>query len=288
MIYLVLSILTASSLLIFFKLFEKYKVNAPLAIAINYLAAAVVGLFYLKGNILPISAHWDWISISCALGFMFSIIFNLSRYTTQKIGMGITSVAMKLGVVFPVLIGILFYGEHFTALNYLGLGLGFISIYFINKPSQNNDIQETKYIYLLPLLVWIGSGVCDSAVQLIQIKFPTPASDGSFSFLAFLSAAISSISFVIYRRTPWDIRSILGGIALGVPNYYSIFFLVKALQEMKLQYQMDSSNLFMVNNLSIVICSVAIGLLFFKEKLNRWNVLGIVLSLISLYIINIK
>lgn len=288
MIYLVLSILTASSLLIFFKLFEKYKVNAPLAIAINYLAAAVVGLFYLKGNILPISAHWDWISISCTLGFMFSIIFNLSRYTTQKIGMGITSVAMKLGVVFPVLIGILFYGEQFTALNYLGLGLGFISIYFINKPSQNNDIQETKYIYLLPLLVWIGSGVCDSAVQLIQIKFPTPASDGSFSFLAFLSAAISSISFVIYRRTPWDIRSILGGIALGVPNYYSIFFLVKALQEMKLQYQMDSSNLFMVNNLSIVICSVAIGLLFFKEKLNRWNVLGIVLSLISLYMINIK
>jgi drug/metabolite transporter (DMT)-like permease len=206
--------------------------------------------------------------------------------TTQKVGMGITSVAMKLGVVFPVLIGILFYSEDFQWINYVGLLLGFSSIYFINKSSKDVDYKQDKLI--LPLLVWFGSGLCDSAVQLIQKSFPVPASNGMFSFTAFLSAATSSIAFVLFKRMKWDIKSLIGGIALGIPNYFSIYFLVKALQEMQKEFYMESSSLFMVNNLSIVILSVGIGLVLFREKLDRLKIFGLFLALVSLYLINYK
>jgi drug/metabolite transporter (DMT)-like permease len=206
--------------------------------------------------------------------------------TTQKVGMGITSVAMKLGVVFPVLIGILFYSEDFQWINYVGLLLGFSSIYFINKSSKDVDYKQDKLI--LPLLVWFGSGLCDSAVQLIQKLFPIPASNGTFSFTAFLSAATSSIAFVLFKRMKWDIKSLIGGIALGIPNYFSIYFLVKALQEMQKEFYMESSSLFMVNNLSIVILSVGIGLVLFREKLDRLKIFGLFLALVSLYLINYK
>lgn len=138
------------------------------------------------------------------------LVFNLSKMTTQKVGMGITSVAMKLGVVFPVLIGILFYSEDFQWINYVGLLLGLSSIYFINKSSKDVDYKQDKLIFILPLLVWFGSGLCDSAVQLIQKSFPIPASNGTFSFTAFLSAATSSIAFVLFKRMKWDIKSLIG------------------------------------------------------------------------------
>lgn len=285
MIYLLLSIGFSSSLLIFFKLFEKYKINAVLAIAINYLVAAIVGSMFLE-QVSVQSSDFDWLAISCGLGIMFSIVFNLSRLATQKVGMGMTSVAMKLGVVFPVIIGIAFYHEEFQAINYLGLILGFSSIYFINKPNKSVDYKGDRHILVLPILVWLGSGVCDSAVQLIQKQFPIPASNGMFSFTAFLSAAISSISFIIYQRMRWDIKSVIGGIALGIPNYFSIYYLVKALQSMHAEYQMTSSNLFMMNNLSIVVVSVAIGLILFREQLDRFKILGLFLALLSLYFIN--
>jgi drug/metabolite transporter (DMT)-like permease len=266
-------------------LFEIYKVNSVLAIAINYLVAAFVGLFFIQP--VPLSGtDINWIAISSCLGFMFSLIFNLSKMTTQKVGMGITSVAMKLGVVFPVLIGILFYSEDFQWINYVGLLLGFSSIYFVNKSSKDVDYKQDKLI--LPLLVWFGSGLCDSAVQLIQKLFPIPASNGTFSFTAFLSAATSSIAFVLFKRMKWDIKSLIGGIALGIPNYFSIYFLVKALQEMQKEFYMESSSLFMVNNLSIVILSVGIGLVLFREKLDRLKIFGLFLALVSLYLINYK
>jgi drug/metabolite transporter (DMT)-like permease len=274
-------------LLIFFKLFDKYKVNSVLAIAINYMVAAIVGSFFIEP--VPLSGtDIDWIAISCCLGFMFSIVFNLSNKATEKVGMGITSVAMKLGVVFPVLIGILLYKEDFQLVNYIGLLLGFSSIYFINKPSKGVEYKYNKLIFILPLLVWFGSGICDSAVQLIQKSFPVPASNGMFSFTAFLSAAISSIAFVLFKRMKWDIKSLIGGVALGIPNYFSIYFLVKALQEMHKEFQMESSSLFMINNLSIVVLSVGIGLVFFREKLDRLKIFGLFLALVSLYLINYK
>ena len=86
----------------------------------------------------------------------------------------------------------------------------------------------------------------------------------------------------------WDIKSLIGGVALGIPNYFSIYFLVKALQEMHNEFQMESSSLFMVNNLSIVILSVGIGLVFFREKLDKFKIFGLFLALVSLYLINCK
>ena len=51
MIYLILSIVSSSSLLVFFKLFEKYKVNAPQAIAVNYFVAAIVGYMMMEDRL---------------------------------------------------------------------------------------------------------------------------------------------------------------------------------------------------------------------------------------------
>lgn len=288
MIDLILSIVFSSSLLIFFKLFEKYKLNSILAIGINYLEATCLGLYFVdwdsvKGDV----TNLNWVFISIFLGCMFTMIFNFSRFATQKIGMGLTSVSMKLGVLFPVIIGIFCYREAFSNINFTGLAFGFIAIFFINKPSYSKEREFNKSLLFLPILVWVGSGICDSVVQYLQREFPIPCMNGIFSFTVFLSAFISSICFIIYKRIIWDWKSILGGICLGIPNYFSIYFIIRALKSMQNEYQMTSSNLFMVNNLTTVICSVLLGIIFFRERLNKFNIIGICMSLLALILINI-
>lgn len=290
MIFLVLSILFSSSLLIFFKLFERFKLNSLLAISVNYIIAAGIGFCFLDFNTINRGEELgsQWLIISILLGCMFTMIFNLSRFATEKIGMGITSVAMKLGVLFPVIIGILCYHETFNSVNYLGLFIGFLSIYFINKPSQNSQVQSEKFILILPLIVWVGSGICDSSVQYMQRNFTLVCQNGLFSFITFLSAFASSFIFILIKKVRWDLKSIIGGICLGIPNFFSIYFLIKALDSMKLIYKMSSANLFMINNLAIVIASVFLGVIFFKERLTKFNIFGICLSLGALILISIK
>ena len=73
-------------------------------------------------------------------------------------------------------------------------------------------------------------------------------------------------------------KNVLGGLILGIPNYGSIYFLLKTLNN----ENWDSSIVFPVNNIGIVCLSVLFALLIFKEKLSKANYLGLTLAILSI------
>ena len=79
----------------------------------------------------------------------------------------------------------------------------------------------------------------------------------------------------------FDYKSILGGTVLGIINYGSIFFLLKALHFEGL----ESSTIFTVNNVAIVMLSTILGLMLFKEHISRKNWIGIALAIISIALV---
>ena len=76
-------------------------------------------------------------------------------------------------------------------------------------------------------------------------------------------------------------KNILGGVVLGIPNYFSIYFLVLALRSGVL----ESSGIFTVNNVAIVMLSTLTGIVLFRERLLRKNWIGIVLAVISIFLV---
>ena len=68
-----------------------------------------------------------------------------------------------------------------------------------------------------------------------------------------------------------------------MPNYYSIIFLIKALQIKTL----DSSTLFTINNVGIVVASTLVGFLLFKEQFSLKNKLGILLAITAIVLVSI-
>jgi uncharacterized membrane protein len=78
-------------------------------------------------------------------------------------------------------------------------------------------------------------------------------------------------------------NSIIGGIALGVPNYFSIYFLLGALQNNVL----NSASVFTINNVAIVMLSTLLGIVLFREELSVKNWVGITLAVFSIILVAI-
>ncbi|MGY8910183.1 MAG: EamA/RhaT family transporter, partial [Flavobacteriales bacterium] len=70
-------------------------------------------------------------------------------------------------------------------------------------------------------------------------------------------------------------------IALGIPNYFSIVFLIKALQT----EGFESSTLFTINNVGTVILSTLVGILIFKEQFSIKNKIGVTLAIVGIVIV---
>ncbi|MEO0902479.1 MAG: EamA family transporter, partial [Bacteroidota bacterium] len=106
-----------------------------------------------------------------------------------------------------------------------------------------------------------------------------------FSAVVFGAAAITGIVFigVTSFKKPLKIntRNVLGGITLGIPNYFSIFFLVRALKN----EQFTSAAIFTLNNVAIVMLSTLVGVWFFKESMSLKNWGGIALAVISIVLV---
>ncbi|RXG23965.1 EamA-like transporter family protein [Leeuwenhoekiella polynyae] len=103
--------------------------------------------------------------------------------------------------------------------------------------------------------------------------------------MIFATAFILGLAVLIFQLIKGSqkiqLKNIIGGIALGVPNYFSIYFLVRALRHPSL----ESSTVFTLNNLGIVMVATLIGILFFKEKLSAKNWIGIGFAILSIILI---
>jgi uncharacterized membrane protein len=74
------------------------------------------------------------------------------------------------------------------------------------------------------------------------------------------------------------LKSLMAGLLLGIPNFFSMFLVMLGLQSGFLQ----ASEFFPINNIGIVVLASGIGYLWMKEELSLLNKIGILLSVIAI------
>lgn len=284
MIYLALSVLSSSLIFVVFKLFTRYKVETLVAIVVNYVVACFAGMAFYKGDItLSEIPEKPWFPGTVALGLLFILIFNLMAATAQRLGVSVASVATKMSLVIPVLFGVAVYREELGTLKILGIVLALAAVYFASAKGKSVKLQKASL--LLPLSVFLGSGIIDTSIKYIQEFYVQEDDYPIFSASVFAAAAVTGIVFIgitsLKKPVKISIRNVLGGIALGVPNYFSIYFLLKALQHDSL----NSASVFTINNVAIVMFSTLLGIVLFKEHISAKNWSGIGLAVISILLV---
>ena len=285
MIFLLLSILFSTGLFVIFKYFGIYKIDVLKAIFVNYIVAFSMGFFFAERQI-PISEIYlqPWFSGALFLGALFVSIFFVMAMTAQKNGVSVTSIAGKMSVVVPVFFGIILYNESVTFLKIVGIIMALIAVYLSSVKEEKSEKNGTL---LLPILLFIGSGTIDTLLKYIQENYVADEDvsifSGSLFGIAGVFAFLILVIKTIKKRASFGYKNIIAGIILGVPNYYSIIFLIKALQNKNF----ESSTLFTINNVAIVVVSTLVGLFFFKEKFSVKNKVGVAMAILGIVLVTI-
>ncbi|WP_392346142.1 GRP family sugar transporter [uncultured Polaribacter sp.] len=285
MIFLLLSILFSTGLFVIFKYFGIYKIDVLKAIFVNYIVAFSMGFFFAERQI-PISEIYlqPWFSGALFLGALFVSIFFVMAMTAQENGVSVTSIAGKMSVVVPVVFGIILYNESITFLKIVGIIMALIAVYLSSVKEEKSEKNGTL---LLPILLFIGSGTIDTLLKYIQENYVADEDVSIFSGSLFGIAGVFAFFILVIKtikkRASFGYKNIIAGIILGVPNYYSIIFLIKALQNKNF----ESSTLFTINNVAIVVVSTLVGLFFFKEKFSIKNKVGVVMAILGIVLVTI-
>jgi len=284
MLYLLLSVLFASALFVVFKLFDNFKIDTLQAIIVNYVIAFLFGYVTSNATIALLKIpEQPWFFGALFLGFLFISIFFVMALTAQKNGLSVASVAGKMSVVIPVIFGIVVYKESVGFVKILGILLALVAVYLSSAKSDDTPVKFKNLLY--PLLLFLGSGMIDTSLKYIEKKYvpenQIPIFLATIFGTAFMLGALFMIFKITQQKTSFQLKNVWGGIVLGMVNYYSMVFLLKALQTKG----MESSTLFTINNVAIVIFTTVFALVFFKEKLIKKNWIGIALAIISILLV---
>ena len=285
MFYLLFSICISSFLFVIFKLFDVLKINTFQAIVVNYLTAAILG-FYLSNNSVSFQQipSQPWFLGAFLLGIMFILVFNVMALTSQKNGLSVASVSSKMSVVIAIIFGVWYYEESIGLVKLIGILLALVAVYLTSIKEKNEIVKKNKD-FLFPVLLFFGSGAIDTSLKYVETSFVAEGGVPLFSATIFGCAFGLGVIVLLYQKVKgilsFEFKSILGGILLGVPNYFSIVYLLKALST----EGMESSTAFTLNNVGIVILSTLFGLFIFKEKLISKNWFGIIVAIVSIILI---
>lgn len=288
MIDLLITVGLFNVVVILFKLFPKYKVDNLQALIFNYLTAATLGLvMYLsKGHSFSITevVNSSWILHAIAIGVLFIVVFNFYAFGTQKVGVAISTVANKMSMIFPTIAGLILYSEtNFIFYKVLGFLFAMVGIYLTS--TKNGKLSfDKKYIWII-LAIFIGQGIADVLFGNCS-KLPGAEKQTELIFVVlFIIAALVGFIMLTGKSlgggSKFEARNILWGIAVGVPNFGTLFFMFRALQTSGL----DQSEVYPIISMGAVFSSAVIGWLLFKEKLTSSNWLGILFAILGIAVI---
>jgi len=292
MIFLFLSILSSAAIYVIFKYIDRFKINTFDVIIINYITASILGIILSDFNQISFSVFKDtWFPYSIIIGILFILLFVVIAKSSQIVGITITTVSNKMSVIIPIMVSIAIDPiDILTSMKAFGIFLALVAVFLTIYRKRKVDFHP-RDIYL-PVILFLGMGLVDSLVKYAQQNYVDDSILALFTVVLFVMAACTGLITKIFRKTPFsDLvkpKTIMWGMALGISNYGSLYFIIRALNHQTNNGNtFDGSIVFGINNLGVIALSVLIGILFFKEKLLKINWIGIIISFIAIYILSI-
>ena len=288
MLPLILTILCSLSISLLLTLNEKRRGDRMVAAAANYGVAALLGLVMAKGRIdLPP----EWLGASLLIGAGFVAGFLLLMRSIRSVGLAVTGSVARIASLGPVLLSILFYNEQPSGTAWIGIGLGVVAFLLLGLGSrgrpavEQDDAPVELSAALLLLAVVVVMTANDFAMKVAQVN---GLDSGSVLAVVFAGAAsLCGVMLWARRGSLWEMspfagRDLLLGALLGVPNFFSSYFLVAAL------HALPASTVFPIVSAGGVVLAALAGLLLWKERPSALAWLGIGLAAVAVGLLGME
>ncbi|MGR6086753.1 MAG: hypothetical protein ACU4F9_01125 [Arcticibacter sp.] len=284
---LMLSILSSALLFLILKKFKDWNVETVHGILVNYFTASLLSISFSNISLVDSKAHisviWPY---ALGIGLLFIIVFVLTGYTAQLCGMAASSIASKMSMVIPISLGVILYNESFGIQKAIGIALAIPAVIMVGgKPNSTSPQKIDNSYWYLPILLFLGAGMVDTAIKFAQHHLMKDGNMYLVMSMIFGSAGIFGLLNLIREtfsmKRGLTIRSILGGMLLGTVNFFSLYFLINCLK----QPNVESSQIFAIVNIGVVLVSFALGMLIFKERLDRLKSIGLVFAILAILLL---
>lgn len=317
MFYLLLSVVSSGAMVLLFKAFERFGADTFRCLIVNYITASLwCNLMAVNGPVVA-SNFWTqpWFSLTVFLGILFIGIFYASALTAQRIAVSVSIVASKMSVVITVLWVSWFMGQRITPVVWIGIAGALAAVWLTTRRSESSQAKGA-WFWLLPAVVFLGSGIVDSSLKYLEQTYFVSGDVNEQLGVIFMIAGVCGVlilgvkkwlvktpttgkvvgdnanhrqnpstnpstKFRVTTKGMYTWKPILGGAALGSLNYLSTFTLLKTLN----LGLMKSHEVFPVINVAVVAFTSVMGVILFKEKLSRTNIIGIVLAMVFIGVI---
>ena len=289
MVYLILAALSSAVLTLVLRVFRDTEGNRFGLLLGNYVTCMVIAFVQMpeKGQLGAVSG--GTLLMSGIGGFLFVAGLVLMQSSVARNGATLTSAFSKLGLIVPLLISFLAFHEVPSVPKLAGLGLAIAAILLINfgagdhKEAPGASAERRGGLALL-LLTLLAVG-CSESMAKIFSRLGDPREDTCYLFFLFLTASVLTFLLAVgeKRRSGKSlrIRELAAGILAGIPNYFSSYFLLRALTDL------PATLVYPVFSAGTLLLVTAAGTLFFREKLSRWQLCGLILILAALVLLNL-
>jgi hypothetical protein len=282
MITFILTVACTVAIYWLFRGFAKWNVNTTWAITVNYLVAAAFGWTLAGGlDVARASVKAPWFPVVFVMGLCFYPLFQLTARCTQTLGVSVATVATKLSMAIPAVVFLWADGWHeVTWGQAAGLLLAFPAV-IISSATGNTSPAGTrpfwKAVHWMPLVMFAGSGGIDLVFGWFAQHDATraPGMQLAFASVPFtLGGTVGLIHLARSRASLPNLRDVLAGVALGVINFGSLYFLLLVYEANVLGRAMVVPTL----NLTVIVVATLGGLLMFRDGLDRQARWGVALA----------
>ena len=218
---------------------------------------------------------------ACFTGF--DALFPAQKGLAATLGMGAVNGILYLAsfVIYQrsvqrcgIAVSVLVFRELPSAVQAVGFVIAIVAIILINAGNADGRFS----LGLIGLLV-IGGGA--NAMSEVFEQVGTAALSSQFLLYTFLTAFLLCCALVLVKKEQPDLVSILFGLLIGIPNYFSARFLLQSLDSVPAVIAHPTYSVVSVAAVSVL------GVCFFRErlKLRQWIamlIIGCALILLNL------
>ena len=278
MIYLVLAIVSSALISIVMRVSSQKVKNNIGMLSVNYLTCLVMGgAFTGFTNLFPESPNLPLtLGLGSINGFLYLLSFVLFQLSVKKNGVVLSSVFMKLGLLVPLVLSIVFFAEVPTWMQIAGFIIAVAAIILINlqKSSENSRMG-------LGLVALLIAGGCADAMSKVYEQFGASSLSSRFLFYTFVVAFVLCTCYMLIKKQRIGKNEALFGVLIGIPNFFSAKFLLVSLGSIPAVVAYPTFSVATILLVSLV------GVAVFKEKLSKRQYAGIAAILVSLVLLNI-
>ena len=274
-----LAIASSALVSIIIRLGEDHVTNQMGMLLSNYVVCSICAIVCSNSDVVTAvqaSGFFD-IGLGVVCGFLYLAGLLLMQYNTKHNGVVLSSTFMKLGVLIPTLMAIVFFREIPKGTQVIGIVLALLAIVMIHF--EKDALKEgNKKIWLFVLL--LCGGITDSTANIFE-KFGSPAAKDVYLFMIFFVAGVLAFVLVLKSKKKVSPKDVIFGVILGVPNYFSSRFLLLSLSSM------SAVVVYPTYSVATMIVITVVGVLAFKEKLDRKKAIALGMIVLALGLLNI-